>query len=158
MKRKALWLLIIVAIPLYLWDSYTLFSGLFGSKKPASKHAPILLVSDDLALSTATAHFETKGRSPFLAYKEKPKPIDSLLVRTKKQSASKPAAPTAPLPKIIISGIMWHPTSPIAMVTLPDGSSSTVKTGQTIGIFKFKTIEKNRVLVIVDGSEFWIAK
>jgi hypothetical protein len=158
MKRKALWLLIIVAIPLYLWDSYALFSGIFNSKKPASKHASTLLASDDMTLSLATVHFETKGRSPFLAYKEKPNPIDSLLVRTKKQSAPKPAAPTAPLPKIAISGIMWHPTNPIAMVTLPDGSSSTVKTGQTIGAFKFKTIEKNRVLVIVDGNEFWIAK
>ena len=157
MKRKALWILIIVAIPLYLWDSYALFSGIFGSKKP-SKHAPIVLTPQDAALSIATVHFETKGRSPFLAFKEKPKPRDSLLVRSKKQSAPKPAAPTAPLPKIVISGIMWHPTSPIAMVTLPDGSSSTVKTGQTIGIFKFKTIEKNRVLVVVDGSEFWIAK
>jgi len=44
------------------------------------------------------------------------------------------------------------------MVTLPDGSSTTVKTGQIIGNFKFKTIEKNKVLVAVDGNEFWIVK
>ena len=157
MKNKAALFLIAIAIPLYFWDSHVLLSGLFAHKKPASYHEAAFNAKQEFAFSAPMAPFEIKGRSPFIASKEKPKPIGAAQGSEKKSGVPKPAVTVSP-PKITVTGIMWHPTNPLAMITLPDGSSTTVKAGQTIGNFKFKTIEKNRVLVVVDKSEFWIAK
>jgi hypothetical protein len=158
MKKKTVLFLIALAIPLYIWDSHVLLSGYFGSKKHDFRQAAAMPAAQAFAFSVPAIHFQSKGRSPFVAYKEKPKPAGAPEGSGKKNAAPKPAAPAVPPPKITITGIMWHPTSPIAMVTLPDGSSTTVKAGQTVGSFKFKTIEKTRVLVIAEGGEFWIAK
>jgi hypothetical protein len=157
MKKKAVLFLIAVAIPLYIWDSHIFLSGLFGSQKHAFRQADVQPATQAMTYSSPVIHFQTKGRSPFLPYKEKPKPAGEVAATAKKTAVPKPKSVVSP-PKISITGIMWHPTSPIAMVTMPDGSSTTVKAGQTVGNFKFKTIEKTRVLVIAEGGEFWIAK
>jgi len=53
---------------------------------------------------------------------------------------------------------MWNPANPIAMLTLPDGPSNAVKSGQTIGNIIVKTVEKNRVLIVYEKKEFWISR
>jgi len=154
MKNRAALLLALVAIPIYLWDSHELLYGIFGVKSHVSaRTASASPANFGAALSIEGPHFENKGRSPFVAYTEKTKPAE-IPAKAKKP----PPKPAAVPPKIAITGIMWNPSNPIAMVTLPDGSSAAVKLGQTVGNFKFKTIEKTRVLVAVDGNEFWIAK
>ena len=59
-------------------------------------------------------------------------------------------------PSIRITGIMWNPTSPVAMVSMPDGASTVAKAGMTIGEVTFKKIEKNRIQVAYNGKDFWI--
>jgi hypothetical protein len=157
MKKKAVLFLIAVAVPLYIWDSHILLSGFFTSKKQTVRQAAIAPAARALVVSTPPMHFQSRGRSPFCAYREMPKPVDATTVKVKKTVPAKPAPAVAP-PKITVNGIMWHPTSPIAMVTLPDGSSTTVRAGQTVGAFRFKTVERTRVLVIAEGGEFWIEK
>jgi hypothetical protein len=158
MKNKALIILILIAIPLYIWDSHALLSGIFDGGRPTTKKNYDVLRHSELTLPNLVVHFENKGRSPFIAFKEKPKPIEQPSKADKKPHLPKTGLVTAQVPKISVTGIMWHPTNPIAMITLPDGSSSTIKTGQTIGGFQFKKIEKNKVLVASNGSEFWIEK
>jgi len=154
MKNKVVFALVAVAIPLYIWDSHILVSGIFGTKTPASRQTLNAPLKEPFSFFVPAPRFQNKGRSPFIAYKEKPKPVEIAVV-TKKTAAPKPIATP---PKITITGIMWHPTNPIAMITLPDGSSSAVRTGQAVGNLKVKTIEKSRMLVSAEGTEFWIAK
>jgi hypothetical protein len=51
---------------------------------------------------------------------------------------------------------MWNPSSPVAMVKMPDGASTVAKPGPVIGNIRFKKIEKGRILVSSEGKDFWI--
>jgi hypothetical protein len=158
MKNKMALLLIIAAVPLYLWDSHMLLSGLLGKGKKSLNPPAVVTQNDDFQRPAAIAHFVNKGRSPFMAYKELPRPAAVLKSVAKKPQPAKTV--TVPLhpPKITVTGIMWNPTNPIAMVTLPDGSSAAVKVNQAIGTIRITRIEKTRICVVVDGAEFWIQR
>jgi hypothetical protein len=157
MRKKIVLVVVLAAILLYIGNSYIL-PNLFGSGKRSIKQNPAALKLTEMALSNPVVHFEKKGRNPFTAFQEKPKPVKAASAVDQKSRSVKTRPVPANPPKISVTGIMWHPTNPIVMITLPNGSSSTAKTGQTIDSIKFVKIEKSRVLVEVKGNEFWIAK
>ena len=158
MKNKMAVLLIVVAVPLYLWDSHVLLSGLFGKGKRPFKPPAVVLQSDDFQRPTAIVHFVNKGRSPFAAYKDVPRPAAAMKAVAKKPQPAKTVSVPLHPPKITVTGIMWNPTNPIAMVSLPDGSSAAVKLNQVIGNILITKIEKTRICVVVDGAEFWVQR
>ena len=93
--------------------------------------------------------FVKQGRNPFAEFTvtEKPK------VEKIQSQIKQPVKVIAELPKITINGIMWNAQNPLAMLGLPDGSSTVVKAGQTIGDITVKKIEKTRVVVMVGKRE-----
>ena len=153
MKNRAFFLILLVlAVPLYLWDTHTLLSGLFAHKKASAVQSQGITAAPYPMLLNSPKFVE-KGRSPFLPFKEIPQPI----AKQKPVAKTKTSASIIP-PKVAITGILWNPTNPIAMMTFPDGSSGAVKAGQTVGNIYIRTIEKNKVLIVYENKDFWISQ
>jgi hypothetical protein len=54
---------------------------------------------------------------------------------------------------------MWNASNPVAIINLPDGSSTVAKKGQVLaGGITVTAIEKNQVEVEYNGKSFWLKK
>ncbi len=159
MRKIITLLLILIAIPLYIWDVWLIIGGVSG--KTYKKKTVEISSQANPGLSFASlqvVRYVKKGKSPFLPYKKKPKPVVRKKKPEKKRVVKKEKSEVKP-PRIKITGIMWNPTNPIAMVTLPNGTSTVAKQGQTIaGSIEVKKIEKNRMQIVYKGNVFWIRK
>jgi type II secretory pathway component PulC len=154
MRKVLIIILVLIAIPLYVWDFYLLAAGQFKHGKKAEKVSVISRDTRQSAVFTGDVHFVEKGRSPFTPLKEAPRP---LAIKTDKRPAQ-PAAPANP-PPISINGIMWNESNPVAIINLSDGSSTVAKKGQVLaGGIVVKNIEKNQVEVEFNGKRFWLKK
>jgi len=114
----------------------------------------------DLALRAArVVRFEKKGRSPFLAHAAPPKRAKPVRRRRKPApKVVKPAKETT-MPTVTITGIMWNPSNPVAMVRLSDGSSAVAKAGMTLsGDIMVKKVEKQGIRVVWEGKEVFVGK
>jgi len=158
MKKTVTIILILIAIPLYVWDGYLIYRVW----APTSTVHLRELTDDQKNIDYLTVHaarsvsFTEQGRSPFLAYKPRPKP--KVVPRKKVQPKPKVVKKVLP-PRIVITGIMWNPTSPMAMVTLPDGSSTVARAGMRLnGEIEVKTIERTRMEIMYKKKTFWITK
>lgn len=155
MNRKILILLIIIAAALYSYVAFLLAGGSFS--KPAkiedTKKSENLSF-DKLVLNTIPVHFENKNRDPFIPYKEKPVKITGFVAQPIAKAFPKKEPPKPP--SITITGIMWNPSNPVAMINMPNGGSAVAKPGLVIGDITFKRIEQNRIQVVCEGKEFWI--
>ena len=154
MRRVIIIILILTAIPLYVWDFYLFTAGHFKH----GKREKVQVVSNDVRQSTilvGDVHFVEKGRSPFTPNKELSKP---LALKTDKKKPVQPTTPVTP-PPISINGIMWNENNPVAIINLSDGSSTVAKKGQVLaGGIVVKNIEKNQVEVEFNGKSFWLKK
>lgn len=157
MKKILLITLIIISIPLYSYDLFLLFRVFISSEEnDLDIQRSTNFSFDKLLMNAAPVRFEDKGKSPFVPYKVTPKPVVTV---SPKLAASPSSAKEPPKPPaIVITGIMWNPSSPVAMITLPDGSSAVAKAGQNFGSINVKKIEQNRILVVNEGKEFWITR
>lgn len=153
MKKTVIILLILIAIPLYTYNVYVLIRG---SLKGTQDRTTAQITGKKTTISISelramidSVKFVKQGRSPFSEFTvtEKPK-VDKIQSQIKQ-----PVKVITELPKITINGIMWNPQNPLAMLGLPDGSSTVVKTGQSIGEITVKKIEKTRVVVMVGKRE-----
>jgi hypothetical protein len=153
MRKTVIILLILIAIPLYTYNVYVL---IMGSLKGTQDVSTVQLIGKKTTISinnlkniVEPVKFVKQGRSPFAEFTvtEKPK-VEKIQSQTKQ-----PVKAIAELPKITINGIMWNPQNPLAMLGLPDGSSTVVKAGQTVGEITVKKIEKTRVVVMVGKRE-----
>ncbi len=146
-------LLIVVAIPLYIYDALLLIGKVGGKNQTVTE----VIKESDLSIDAIKiVRFVKKGKSPLVAYKVKPKPV--VKKQKKKVVKRKPKAAVKP-PRIKITGIMWNPSNPIAMLTLPDGSSTTATKGQTLmGAITVKKISQSSVDVEYKGTTFTIRK
>ncbi|MBD3314531.1 MAG: hypothetical protein GF344_01980 [Chitinivibrionales bacterium] len=160
MRKVVLIALIAVAIPLYAWDVYLLISGFMGS---GGGHKgvldPVTHRETPRIAALPVARYVKKGRSPFLAHKPEPKPKPIVRKRAvKRKRIRKPPPPLKP-PQIRITGILWNPATPMAMLRLPDGSSTAAKAGHELaGGITVKKVEKNAVVIRYAGKEFRIEK
>ena len=153
MKKIILLIFIIIAVPYLSWQIW-LFVGKTGieddNNELHSRGSDNIFMQDSMRV----AHFSKKGKSPLVPYKVKPKPK-----RPKKQIKKiqrKPKVEVKP-PRIKVTGIMWNPSTPVAMVTLPNGTNTVAKPGQALaGGITVKKVEKNRIQVVYKGTSFWI--
>lgn len=154
MKKTIILTIIVVTIPFLVWQTWLIVGGFIGNgeaeHKLNSQEAEKAFMQDSIRI----AHFIKKGKSPFLPYKIKPKPK-----KAKKKAAPvkrKPKVAVKP-PRIKVTGIMWNPTNPVAMVTLPNGTNTVARSGNTLtGGIEVKKVEKNRIQVVYKGNSFWI--
>jgi hypothetical protein len=157
MKRIFTIILVLLALGIYTWDAWLLLPA-FGVRLGKREAAAMLSrpPANGLVVRVArVVRFVEKGKSPFVAYKETPKPAKA---STAAPTASAPKADAKP-PAIIITGLMWNPTNPVAMVKLPDGSSAVAKAGQALsGGIEVKKVEKNGIRVKYEGRDFFIAQ
>jgi type II secretory pathway component PulC len=155
MRKLLIILLVLAAIPLYVWDFYLLAAAHFKHGKHPERVAVILRDTKRSGLLPGEVHFVEKGRSPFIPNKEQPKQLGA---KSKNKASAKPTAPVTP-PPISINGIMWNASNPVAIINLPDGSSTVAKKDQVLaGGIVIKTIEKNQVEVEYNGKSFWLKK
>jgi hypothetical protein len=160
MKRILTILLVIVAIPLWVWNSYVIISAIVKSPKDKTVISAIATMPVQAASNAIPATFTVKGKSPFVAYKELPKPAITA-IQPKKNTVNTAPVNTAPVRPLDVSvnGIMWNTNNPLAMLKLPDGSSTVAKQGQELsGGILVKTIEKNQVEIVFNGQSFWLKK
>lgn len=158
MRKILTILLIVIAIPLYAWDVYLLLAGFHGGGRGGDESVPAAAAVETPRMAALpVVRFVKKGRSPFLAEAPKPKPVVKK-APAKKRVARKPQGEVKP-PRVTITGIMWNPSNPVAMLTLPDGSSTVAKAGQELsGGIAVKAVEKNAVVLRYEGREFRIKK
>jgi len=177
-QRKIVVFLIVVAILVYGWNAISFFKPNFQTAK--STKAPVAEQSAPLAVYIPeTVTFSPVSRSPFegtirhVSVARSPK---RAMTTTKKASTTAPVtsptrvqsnpvptpvaqSQTVEAPRIVINGIMWNSTRPLAMIKLPDGSEQMVKPGDNImGRIDIKQIERNRVQVLYKDQLFWINK
>ncbi len=157
MNRKILTLLIIIAVALYSYIAFLIAGGSFSTPvKPVNSDKNRNLSIDKLVLNTIPVNFKNSKRDPFLPFKKEPVKVAPVKVKKTVKNVPKKEPPKPP--SITITGIMWNPSSPIAMVKMPDGASTVAKSGTVIGDITFKKIEKSRILVSNEGKDFWIAR
>jgi len=116
------------------------------SDTKTGKETPMRLLA-----AAASMTFECKGRDPFTLYMEKPAPVS-----VKKQAAIEKKAPgEVTPPAIILTGILWNPDNPLAMIKLADGTKCVAKTGQTVsGDITVRRIDQKSIVVVSGGKEF----
>jgi len=160
LKKLLTIILVCIAVPVYIWDVWLLAGSMYGNplkRKPADIRSESVAAEITFA-NLRIVHFEKKGKSPFIAYKVKPKPVRKIMPVKMKKVVRKTKKEAKP-PRITITGIMWNPANPIAMIKLPNGTSTVAKAGQTIaGSIEVKKIEKNRMQIVYKGNSFWIRK
>lgn len=155
MRKIFLLVLIIGAAGIYIYDVLLLVHPQKAVVETKAKEQATILSLDKLLADAKPVAFVLKGRDPFIPRKIEPKPV--IVSSSPSTSTQKVHTPTDPkLPLITISGIMWNPTSPIAMMTLPDGSSIVAKPGQVFGEVIVKKIEKTRVQIGFNKRDYWI--
>ncbi len=156
MKKLVTIILVIAAIPLYSYNVYLLIKGFIGS---ATENTQVQQYTDHpISFSTLKVQFIPGGKSPFLAYAAVPlpKPIQ-------KEIKTKPIAPVPKKeliekPEIKITGIMWNPDNPIAMINLPDGTSVVARNGQVFGDIAITKIEQNKINIVFKGKQFSVER
>lgn len=156
MRKILLIILVLGAAGIYLYDVLLLVN-------PRKTDAPVKVKEQTPAVSieklladAKPVEFVVKGRDPFSPRKVEPKPVTAA-------SSSKSASSTRPTvdpkaPTVTISGIMWNPSSPIAMLKLPDGSGVVARPGQTFGDITVSKIEKTRVRIVFNKKTYWICQ
>ena len=155
MRKVIIVILVLAAIPLYVWDFYLLAAANLKHGKHQEKASVVLHDARRSGFLPGEVHFVEKGRSPFIPNKEQPKPVGA---KAKSKTAAKPAI-AVKLPPISINGIMWNASNPVAIINLADGSSTVAKKDQVLaGGIVVKTIEKNQVEVEFNGNRFWLKK
>lgn len=162
MKKYLTIILIIIAIPIYVYDIYHIVGARMGNGAGEENAGGVSSPSDDLfALvmqGTGQVSFVEKGKSPFEIYKTIPKPVRKAPARRPKPKP-KPVKVEKPLPRVTINGIMWSESNPVAILVLPDGSSVVANAGKELsGGLLVKKVEQTRVQLVHEGREFWVAK
>ena len=160
MRKTILILLILAAIPLYSWNAFTVIRFVMTGSKggPATKPSMVSpLAAQDLILTARPVSFTEGEKSPFVPFKRKPEPVQPRQ-QPRKPQPKKVIAPEEPPPKITITGIMWNPDNPIAMLTLPAGNSVVAKSGSEFGDITIKKVERNRVQFLWKGKTYWVDK
>ncbi len=155
MKRTILILLILATIGVYSWDVYLLIGrgvGFISDRGPDSVQGVAVITAGLPVLREA--RFEVKGKSPLLAYKEAPRPPKPPVVRP---VVAKPKFKVHP-PAVTVTGIMWNPQKPLAMISLPGGGSTVAAVGQEHNGIAIKKIEQSRIQIEYQGHRFWIDK
>lgn len=157
MKKVIVILLVIVALPLYSYNAFLLIRMSFGGEKSTTRN--IEQSSDytfeELIKAAIPVVFAEKGRDPFTLHKKKAKPKQPQKKKKVKKRELKKKAP----PPLVLSGVLWKPDNPVAMVKVNGGSTKLIKVGQTVGgNITIKKIEKKSVTVEYEGNEFTIKK
>jgi hypothetical protein len=156
MRKVIIIILVVVAIPIYTYNMYILLRGTFSAgvdkKNTVTYNTDTAVDIHAMIAVSKTVHFEKKGRSPFIPYPVSDQPVKRIQVQKSQ------IVPKEPLkaPSIIINGIMWNPQNPIAMLSMPDGSSVMAKTGQVIANVTIKKIEKTFIVAVFDKKEYRI--
>jgi hypothetical protein len=157
MRRPILVALVIIAVPLYCYVIYLLLGSFLSTGKSgemiSAKENTFSI--EKLLINSSLVRFEERGRDPFTPYIEAPK-VKSLAANKTKLVSSYVKKEPVQAPSIGITGIMWNDANPVAMITLPDGSSAMAKKGQSFGAICIKAVEKTRIQVSSGGKDFWI--
>jgi hypothetical protein len=154
MRKILLVLLAVAAVGVYTYDAFLLVKPSAADKTATKKQARDDVSIEKLLARSQPVRFVKSNRNPFLPRRE------NSTAKAPGNSAVKTSSP-APIvsaPAVTISGIMWDPASPLAMIVLPDGSSAAVKAGQTVGEISVKKIEKERVCIVFKNKTFWISR
>jgi hypothetical protein len=158
MKKTILIILILCAIPLYTYNIFLLIRTKTVSNLQKNKENPAGFF-DKWLIQASAVEFKKSGRSPFSPFKEPPpSPLKPVVVTDKFTKKNMQKKVEIPLPAIQISGIMWSPTNPVAMITFPGGTSEVVKEGGTYSDFIVKKIERHRIQILFNKQLIWIDK
>jgi hypothetical protein len=154
MRKILLVLLAVAAVGVYTYDALLLVKPSAADKTATKKQARDDVSIEKLLSRSQPVRFVKSNRNPFLPRRE------NSAAKAPGNSAVKASAtaPSIAAPAVTISGIMWDPVSPLAMIVLPDGSSAAVKAGQTVGEITVKKIEKERVCIAFKNKTFWISR
>jgi len=151
MRKYIILGLVVIAAAVYTWDVF-LFVKPQNDRYADNVNAEISI--DKLLAETQPVKFVDKGRDPFFLHRIEEKPASN---QSSLANASVKAPAEAPKPPDIkVSGLIWNQNAPLAMITLPDGSSGVAKVGDSFDDIVIKKIEKNRMLITCKKRDYWI--
>jgi hypothetical protein len=148
--------LIFLAAAIYLWDVFLIVRPDKGPSAIFEERNNAELLIEQLIAESNPVQFVEKGRSPFLSRITKENPIQPKAAIVKK--LLRVQEDTLKAPDVKVTGLIWNQNAPIAMITLPDGSSGIAKPGDSFSDITVKKIEKNRILVTFQKKDFWITR
>jgi hypothetical protein len=152
MRKVIIVILVGAALCVYTWDVMLVMRSPKSGSAESGKEALETVSIDKFLASAGQVQFIDKKLDPFTPHHS--------TIRTAVPKAATTGTPAArvdaAMPKVTINGIMWNETAPLAMLTLPDGSSTVAKPGQSFGDITVKKIEKARICIVVGKKEFWI--
>lgn len=157
MKKLLVLLLCIVAIPLYTYNILLLTKVVlpWHTAKADKQMQENRHTFEQLLIAAKPPHFVSRGRSPFTLNAKQKIVGKKIPVKAKKRPAPKKTVE----PIVRVTGIMWHPENPVAMVKVNNGGTSMVRLGHTFaGGIKVTAIHKKSVTVLVDGKSFTFKK
>lgn len=155
MKKTIVIILILCAIPLYSYNIYLLIHSPEGKNNSTVSESDIESF-DSWILKASAVTFTASDRDPFSPYKkDNSPPVEKI---QKQEKIKEPPQKVIQQPSMKITGIMWSPTNPVAMVVLPNGSSTVVKQGGVYNDITVKKIEKNRLQIVYLRQSFFIEK
>jgi hypothetical protein len=151
MRRILIIALVVAAVAVYMWDAYLLVRPSERVRLKAKSEKADAVSVEKLLAGSQKVRFVKTNRNPFLPYRQE---VVSA-ARSKGAVKVQQESPVNP-PRVAINGILGDEKSPLVMLTLPDGSSTAIKVGQTIGDITLKKVEKDRVLVVFQKKSYWI--
>lgn len=153
MRKYLIPILIITAAIIYSWDAL-LFVRPRSEGIIAKREKKAELSIDKLIAGSRPVRFVNKGRNPFFSRRieEKPAAGRPVPVEVSVKMLNEEPKP----PDIKVGGLIWNQDAPLAMITLPDGSSGVAKVGDNFGDITVKKIEKNRMLITCRKRDYWI--
>ncbi|HEX2957294.1 MAG TPA: hypothetical protein VHO70_10710 [Chitinispirillaceae bacterium] len=156
MKKTIVIILMLCAIPLY---SYNIFLLIHSPKSGNTNTATETNIEsfDSWILKASAVTFTVSDRDPFSPLKKSNTPSVGKVQQPDKIKKGSPKKVIQP-PSMKITGIMWSLTNPVAMVVLPNGSSTVVKQGGIYNDITVKRIEKNRLQIAYQEQLFFIEK
>lgn len=160
MKRWIVIGLICAAVLIYGYNGWVLLSSRPEGALPktAAQDGPDRMPSHSMA-NYETIRFSIKGRSPFIPYEKK------LAESAQDQNSALDTATSVPPkedvkpPALLVTGIMWNPSKPIALLQMPDGKRVVAQQGQILDQeTEVSRIDKNGIQIKYRGFTFWIKK
>jgi type IV pilus biogenesis protein PilP len=156
MKKVLLIMLVVASLPLYSYNIFLLMQASFsGRQRPDNARQPRPGQQfEQMLLAAQPVRFDTAGRDPFTLYSERRRPA-AVAVAPVPVSPKTVSKKEVVRPQLTITGIMWNPGNPVAMITLPGGAKTLAKAGQDLGGgCTVKRIEQKSVVVTFEGREF----
>lgn len=157
MRKKVIIILLLVAIPVYIWDAWLIFGGKIPFENTRQDKNLTMQEADTIRpLAILVFHYKPSKRNPFLSEIREVPIRQNIVPKNSGQAQKKVPQNTDPPMLISIQGIMWNATSPVAIIKIGT-ETQLVRSGDKLanGMI-ISAIEKHKIKTTFQGKSVWL--